>query len=123
MGDKPGIPIYVSPRGLLESKVDISARLIPSRFKSGNTLGSLLRDLLASLNLDYFVDERAFVSIDSRSGMLEHRMEILERKLDGLIQRLASLAPPRPDIVTTSEESPRGRILGPAEAPKPEVPR
>ena len=87
-----GLPIYVNPDGLQESKQTMMS-LIRLDHKE-KSLGEDLARALRSLQLGFFVEDGLFC-IDSRTGVLENRLLILEGKIDRLLR--ANDASPRPE--------------------------
>jgi RNA polymerase sigma factor (sigma-70 family) len=83
-----GIPIYVSPTGLREANhsidmaVTINLKQQPVRV--------ILQQALAGSGLSYIVRDR-FLMIDSRSAIVEARVEELDKKLDHVIEVLDRL--------------------------------
>ncbi len=83
--DDTGIPIYVEPAGLKEagktadSPVNVTRNKVPLRM----TLKSVLRQL----NLSYEVRD-GLLRIDSKTALLENRLEEVERKLDRILKAL-----------------------------------
>lgn len=132
----PGLPIYIEPKGLGEANQTMTAQI---ERPSGFTVGQVLESALEQVDLDYLVyDGFVFISTPTRVAhrrlrgleqqmerlsTLEPRMQALERKLDGVIQRLGSQAPPPSDIVTTLEEKPGQPDPGARQGPETGTPR
>jgi hypothetical protein len=79
--DDPGIPIYVNPRGIQDAQITLTSRI---SFTKGQSLGETLRYVLNSTGLSYVVHD-GFLMIDSRTGILERRLDEIDRKLDWII--------------------------------------
>ena len=84
----PGIPIYVAPRALSETRQDLLST-ISINIKE-QPVHVILDQALAKSGLLYFVRD-GFLQIDSRTGKLEIRMEEIDRKLDRVLEALARL--------------------------------
>jgi hypothetical protein len=78
----PGIPIYVNPRGLQEAQITMESKVIVSEVQ---TLGETLRYVLRSTGLSYSVRD-GLLMIDSRIGVVEGRLDDLDRKLDRILK-------------------------------------
>jgi RNA polymerase sigma factor (sigma-70 family) len=83
-----GIPIYVNPVGLQEAKQTLTMDVI-IKLKQ-QPVRVVLRQALDGSGLSYFVRD-GFLMIDSRSAVLESRIEELDRKLDHVIEALDRL--------------------------------
>jgi hypothetical protein len=79
-----GIPIYVNPRGLQEAQITLDSKVYVNK---GEALGKTLRFVLNSTGLSYGVKD-GFLSIDSRIGILEARLDEVDRKLDRILSAL-----------------------------------
>ncbi len=81
----PGIPIYVAPLGLKEagktihSTIQIDMEHVP--------LKDSLRMVLQQVGLAYLVKD-GFLMIDSRMSIMERRVEVLDEKLDKVLESL-----------------------------------
>jgi RNA polymerase sigma factor (sigma-70 family) len=84
----PGIPIYVNPLGLgevqknMEFMVKVDTKRTPVRV--------ILKEGLSAAGLAFEVRD-GFLMIDSRTGILERRVEEIDRKLDRVLQALDRL--------------------------------
>jgi RNA polymerase sigma factor (sigma-70 family) len=87
-GHFPGIPIYVAPGALVETRQDLTAQ-ISMNFKE-QPVRVILDQALLKSGLSYFVKD-GFLQIDSRTGILEMRVEEIDRKLDRVLEALARL--------------------------------
>jgi len=86
----PGLPIYVSPDGLQECHLSMSQPI--GGFDVKQKPVSFVLDLaLHHLGLDYYVARDGFLCIDSRTRVLEARVEEIDRKLDRVLEALARL--------------------------------
>jgi RNA polymerase sigma factor (sigma-70 family) len=84
-GGFPGIPIYVNPRGLQEAQITLESKVYV--MTKGEALGKTLRYVLNSTGLSYELRD-GFLFIDSRIGILEGRLDELDRKLDRILTAL-----------------------------------
>jgi RNA polymerase sigma factor (sigma-70 family) len=86
----PGIPIYVDPFGLSDVDKSMSTK-VALDFKQ-QSIRSVLHYTLRPLGLSYDVRD-GFLMISSRTGILENRVEDIDRKLDRVLEMLQRLAP------------------------------
>jgi hypothetical protein len=86
----PGIPIYVDPFGLSEVDKTMSTK-VALDFKQ-QSIRSVLHYSLRPLGLSYDVRD-GFLMISSRTGILENRVEDIDRKLDRVLEMLHRLEP------------------------------
>jgi hypothetical protein len=84
----PGIPIYVSPLGLQEAQqklefiVTVNTKQTPVR--------AILEQALSCAGLSFEARD-GFLKIDSRTGILESRVEDIDRKLNRVLEALDRL--------------------------------
>jgi len=83
--DDTGIPIYVEPAGLKETGTTVDSPVKVARDKV--PLRLTLKSVLRQLNLSYQVKD-GMVMIDSKTELLETRLEGVERKLDRILKSL-----------------------------------
>jgi RNA polymerase sigma factor (sigma-70 family) len=83
-----GIPIYVDPAGIKDVKLTMETQIaeIPDQQPIRNILSNSLRPL----GLMYDVRD-GFLMISSRTAILEHRVEEIDRKLDRVIEMLSRM--------------------------------
>ena len=86
--DPPGIPIYVSPLGLQEAKKSMSSPVDPIPNKAAVRV--ILEQALFGTGLSFAVRD-GLLTIDSRTGILEKRVEEIDRKLDRVLEALDRL--------------------------------
>ncbi|MFI5455142.1 MAG: RNA polymerase sigma factor [Isosphaerales bacterium] len=86
----PGLPIYVSPAGLGECHISMSQPIGELDLKQ-KPVSAVLDSALYHSGLSYYVAGDGFVCIDSRTRVLESRVEEIDRKLDRVLQALARL--------------------------------
>ena len=86
----PGIPIYVDPFGLSDVNKSMSTA-VALDFKQ-QPIRSVLHYSLRQLGLSYDVRD-GFLMISSRTGILENRVEEIDRKLDRVLEILQRQAP------------------------------
>ena len=84
----PGIPIYVDPVGISEVKVTMAAEIV--EIPGQQPIRNILSDSLRPLGLMFDVRD-GFLMISSRTAILEHRVEEIDRKLDRVIEMLSRL--------------------------------
>jgi RNA polymerase sigma factor (sigma-70 family) len=84
----PGIPIYVSPTGLQEANQGMSVPVIINLKQQ--PVRVILHQALAGSGLSFIVKD-GFLMIDSRAGVVEARLEEVDRKLDHVIEALDRL--------------------------------
>jgi RNA polymerase sigma factor (sigma-70 family) len=82
--DNSGIPIYVNPRGQQDAQITTDSKVFVTK---GTALGETLRYVLNSIGLSYILND-GFLMIDSRTGILESRLDEVDRKLDRIINAL-----------------------------------
>jgi hypothetical protein len=87
----PGIPIYVDPIGLTEAGNMDMATQVKLNYKK-QSIRTILELTLRPLGLSYDVRD-GFLMISSRTAVLEHRVEEIDRKLDRLLEMLGRLQP------------------------------
>jgi RNA polymerase sigma factor (sigma-70 family) len=90
----PGIPIYVDPIGLAETNLNMETE-IKLDYKSlpiQQNIKMALTYALRAHGLSYEVRD-GFLMISSRTGILESRVEEIDRKLDQVLDALRRLAP------------------------------
>jgi RNA polymerase sigma factor (sigma-70 family) len=85
----PGIPIYVDPAGLIEVKTKIETQVVINQKQKPVRL--ILNEALMGTGLSFIV-RNGFMSIDSRIGITEWRVEQLDRKLNQVLEALDRLA-------------------------------
>ena len=84
----PGIPIYVNPLGLQEAQnsieftVTVNTKQTPVR--------AVLEQALTAAGLSFDVRD-GLLMIDSRTGILERRIDDIDHKLDRVLQALHGL--------------------------------
>ncbi len=83
----PGIPIYVDPVGISEVKVTMAAEI---DVYGDQPIRKMLSDSLRGLGLMFDVRD-GFLMISSRTTILEHSVEEIDRKLDRVIDMLGRL--------------------------------
>jgi RNA polymerase sigma factor (sigma-70 family) len=86
----PGIPIYVDPIGLAEANKTMGTA-VELNYKQ-QPIGSVLYYSLRPLGLSFCIRD-GFVRITSRTGVLENRVEEIDRKLDNMLELLGRLPP------------------------------
>ncbi len=84
----PGIPIYVNPIGLQEAKKGMEF-VIPG-FNEKAPVRVILERTLQGTGLSFTVGD-GFLMIDSRTGILERRVEQIDRKLNRVLEALDRL--------------------------------
>jgi hypothetical protein len=89
--DYPGIPIYVSPEGLADSRETLDSRVI---IKPEGSLAEEMQRALKRLHLSFTVSG-GLVLIDSRMGIIESRLGHVEEKLDRILKGLEAKGPGR----------------------------
>jgi hypothetical protein len=85
----PGIPIYVNPRGLAEAGQRLDFSVAPLNLRQ-SPVRVILEQALSGSGLSFIVRD-GFLSIDSRSAVLEIRVKEIERKLDRVLESLQRL--------------------------------
>ncbi len=88
----PGIPIYVDPLGLREASRSIQLTVQIDRHDV--PLKTSLQMILRQVGQSYLVKD-GYLLIDSRTAILETRIEALDRKLDKVLESLERLERPR----------------------------
>jgi hypothetical protein len=83
-----GIPIYVDPAGLKDVKLSMEAPI--ADISAEQPIRNILSDSLRPLGLMFDVRD-GFLMISSRTAILEHRVEEIDRKLDRVIEMLSRL--------------------------------
>jgi RNA polymerase sigma factor (sigma-70 family) len=83
-----GIPIFVDPAGIRDAKVAMASEVVD--IPGQQPIRIVLSDSLRSLGLMYDVRD-GFLMISSRTTILEHRVEEIDRKLDRVIEMLGRL--------------------------------
>ncbi len=83
-----GIPIFVDPAGITDAKVTMASEVVD--IPGQQPIRIVLSDSLRSLGLMYDVRD-GFLMISSRTAILEHRVEEIDRKLDRVIEMLGRL--------------------------------
>jgi Sigma-70, region 4 len=84
----PGIPIYVSPTGLEEAKQ--AMEFIVTVNVKQESVRRILEQALRETGLNFAATD-GFLKIDSRTGILELRVQEIDRKLDHVLEALARL--------------------------------
>ncbi len=84
----PGIPIYVDPAGIKDVRLTMEAQV--PEIVGQQPIRNILSDSLRPLGLMYDVRD-GFLMISSRTAILEHRVEEIDRKLDRVIEMLSRL--------------------------------
>jgi RNA polymerase sigma factor (sigma-70 family) len=88
----PGVPIHVNPVGLREAREDMETVVVIN--VKQRPVRSVLHDVLSDTSLSFMVKD-GFVMIDSRTGIVEMRVEEIDRKLDRIVETLGRLAAPK----------------------------
>jgi RNA polymerase sigma factor (sigma-70 family) len=88
----PGIPIYVNPVGLREAGKDMKAVVVIN--VKQRPVRTVLHDVLLGTGLSFMVKD-GFLTIDSRTGIVEMRVEEIDRKLDRIVEALGRLEAPK----------------------------
>ena len=84
----PGIPIYVSPLGLQEANKSMESAT--ADFNKKAPVRVILERTLQGTGLSFAVGD-GFLMIDSRTGILERRVEQIDRKLNRVLEALDRL--------------------------------
>jgi RNA polymerase sigma factor (sigma-70 family) len=83
-----GIPIYVDPAGIKDVKLTMESQVV--EIPGQQPIRTVLSDSLRPLGLMYDVRD-GFLMVSSRTAILEHRVEEIDRKLDRVIEMLGRL--------------------------------